>query len=335
LETNHHASLTAPEVASLWSQYMFETMSICFTRYALNHMEDEDIRNLYEHALVLSKKHVEKIKTFFSEEGYPIPVGFNEKDVNINAPRLFQDPFYLQYLYVMSMQGLTGYALSVSTSVREDVRAYYIQCNTDTMELYNKIMELLLSKGLMVRPPVLTPKEMVSFAKKQNFLSGWIGNRRPLTAMEIGDISFNMTKMNLHIALKLGLSQVAESKDVRNVLTRGVNISNKHVEVFKSIFDEEKLNSPISFQALVTNSNQSPFSDKLIMYQIQYSTQIAIAFYGAALSVNARRDLGGHYTRLTGELLKYAEDCANLIIEKGWLEEPPMASDRDVLSKKD
>lgn len=36
---------------------------------------------------------------------------------------------------------------------------------------------------------------------------------------------------------------------------------------------------------------------------------------------------------LTSELLRYGEDGANLMIENGWLEEPPKASDRRKLSK--
>jgi hypothetical protein len=69
------------------------------------------------------------------------------------------------------------------------------------------------------------------------------------------------------------------------------------------------------------------------MYQVQLSTQIAIAFYGTALSVSARRDLALKYVMLTAEIAKYAEDGANLMIDHGWLEEPPKASDRRALTK--
>lgn len=65
---------------------------------------------------------------------------------------------------------------------------------------------------------------------------------------------------------------------------------------------------------------------------IQLSTQIAIAFYGSAFSVNARRDLGAKYLLLTNELARYSEDGANLMISKGWLEQPPLATDRNELS---
>jgi hypothetical protein len=325
--------LTAPELSALWTQYLFDTMSICLFKYALHHIEDQDIKDIYITALELSERHVQQIEDFFKGENYPIPQGFTEKDVNIGAPRLFQDPFYLFYLYIMTLQGLTGYSLSISTSIRSDLRKYYITCNSETKVIFEKTIDTLLTKGLFSRPPVLTPPESIDFVEHQSFLSGWFGERRPLTAMEIGDIFFNMNKMHLHAAMKVGFCQVASSNKVRKYIKRGLEISTKHMATFESIFREEKLNFPTSWQSQITNSTTSPFSDKFMMYQVQLSTQIAIAFYGTALSVTSRRDIGLQYVMLTAELVSYAEDGANLMIENGWLEEPPKASDRRALAK--
>ncbi|NWQ41467.1 DUF3231 family protein [Bacillus sp. EB106-08-02-XG196] len=326
-------SLTAPEVSSLWTQYMFDSMSICFIKYALEHLEDEDIIEIYKDSLVLSERHVEKVKEYFVGEGISIPKGFTEEDVNIHAPRLFQDPFYLYYIYIMVLQGLTGYALSVGTSIRADLRKYYISCNTETMMLFEKTIDTMLTKGLYTRPAVLTPAKDIDFIKHQSFLAGWFGEKRPLTGIEIGDITFNMNKMHMHVALKVGFSQVAASKKVRQYINRGTEISNKHIAAFGKIFREEMLNSPMSWQSHVTSSTTSPFSDKWMMYQVQLSSQIAIAFYGTALSVTSRADIAEKYIVMASELVRYAEDGANLMIENGWMEEPPKAIDRRALSK--
>ncbi|MFT4414304.1 DUF3231 family protein [Fredinandcohnia humi] len=325
--------LTASEISSLWTQYMFDTMSICFFKYALEHIDDKDIIDIYEVGLGYSERHVKSIAAFFTQENFPIPQGFTEIDVNTTAPRLFQDPFYLNYLYIMTLQGLTGYSLSLSTAIREDIRKYYIECNGEVTSLYVMTIDALLKKGLFVRPPILTPPIRVDFVKDHSFLTGWFGERRPLTAMEIGDITFNMNKMNLHTALKVAFCQVVSSRKVRQYIKRGMEMSNKHIQIFDTIFREEKLNSPTSWQSMVTNSTTSPFSDKLMMYMVQLSTQIAIAYYGTALSVTSRRDLAKQYITLTGELTMYAEDGANIMIEKGWFEQPPLASDRRALSK--
>jgi hypothetical protein len=327
--------LTAPEISGLWTQYMFDTMSICFIKYALEHIEDQEIIEIYQQSLEISERHVQQVKAFYKGDGFPIPHGFTEEDVNIHAPRLFLDPFYLYYMYIMILQGLTGYALSVGTSIRADLRTYFITCNTETMVLFDRTIDTMLTKGIYSRPPIISPAESVDFVKQQSFLTGWFGERRPLTGLEIGDITFNMNKMHLHVALKVGFSQVAASPKVRKFINRGTEIANKHIAAFEKIFREEKLNSPISWQSHVTSSTTAPFSDKWMMYQVQLSTQAAIAFYGAALSVTARYDLGEKYVALTSELVRYSEDGANLMIENGWLEEPPKASDRRKLAKGD
>lgn len=334
METNSPIRLSAPEIASLWTQYIFDTMSICFFRYALEHIEDYEVKSIYQTSLEISKKHVEEITVFLLKENHPIPRGFTEKeDVNIHAPRLFQDPFYLNYIYIMTLQGMTGYALSVSNSIRSDLRKYFKTCMSETMELFDQSIDLMLSKGLFTRPPIITPPESIDFVKHQSFLTGWLGDRRPLNAIEIGDISFNLLKMHLHAALKVGFIQVAQSKEVRQHFTRGLDIANKHINIFESVFKEDKLNSPISWQSMITNSTSVTFSDKYMMYQIQLSAQLSISYYGSALSVNARRDLGAKYLRLILELLHFADDGANIMIKNGWLEQPPLASDRESLAK--
>jgi len=334
LETNNSIRLTAPEITSIWTQYIFDSMSICFFLYALEHIEDQEIKSLYQTALELSRKHIQETTEFMVKEKYPIPHGFKEKeDVHAIAPRLFQDPFYLNYMYIMTVQGLTGYSLSVSSAIRSDIRKFYITCVTETMMLFDQTIDAMLSKGLFVRPPVISPPDTIDFVKHQSFLTGWFGKRRPLNVMEIGDIFFNMTKMHLHAAIKTGFSQVAQSEEVRQHIKRGLEISNKHLRVFESVFNEEKLNSPVSWQSMITNSTTPPFSDKYLLYQIQLSTQLSIGYYGYALSVNSRRDLGLHYVRLTVELMKFAEDGANIMIKNGWLEQPPTASDRDFLTR--
>jgi hypothetical protein len=333
LKKSNPIRLTAPEIASLWTQYIFDTMSICFFRYALEHIEDHEVKSIYQTSLELSKKHVQKITEFMSKENYPIPLGFTEEDdVNIHAPRLFQDPFYLNYIYIMTLQGMTGYSLSVSNSIRSDLRKYYITCMSETMELFDQSIDLMLSKGLFTRPPIISPPDSIDFVKHQSFLTGWLGDRRPLNAIEIGDISFNMLKMHLHAALKVGFIQVTQSKEIRQHFMRGLDIANKHIKIFESVFKEDKLNSPISWQSMITNSTSMTFSDKYMMYQIQLSTQLSLSFYGSAMSVNSRRDIGADYLRLILELLKFGEDGANLMIKNGWLEQPPTASDRESLA---
>lgn len=57
-----------------------------------------------------------------------------------------------------------------------------------------------------------------------------------------------------------------------------------------------------------------------------------IGHYGTGLATSSRRDLSVQYTRLSAENARYAEDGANIMIENGWMEQPPLAADRDALA---
>lgn len=73
---NHHTKITAPELATLWSQYMNDSLSHCILRYFVHHVKDEDIKDVLIYALDLSERHLQKVKEFLTEEKYPIPIGF-------------------------------------------------------------------------------------------------------------------------------------------------------------------------------------------------------------------------------------------------------------------
>ena len=100
--------LSAPEIANLWTLYLRETMAICMTRFALRHMKDEDIRSIFEQSLGISEQHINYITEVFNQFKFPIPLGFSDKDVNYEAPPLFTDALWLEYLHDMITHGLSG-----------------------------------------------------------------------------------------------------------------------------------------------------------------------------------------------------------------------------------
>lgn len=326
------ARLTSTEIAALWTQYMNDTMSICFSTYALEVIEDHEIRTIYEKGLSLSEAHVLEIKKFFVGEQFPIPYGFTEQDVNTKAPRLFLDGLFLNYMLIMIYHGMTGYAVSLQVSSRPDIRAYYSKCLSETIQYYNAIMDVALSKGLYTRPPYIHSSEIPEIAEK-DFMTGWLGKRRPLSAIEVSNITFNMNKTYLSKAFFMAFAQIARDKKVKRYLQRGLELSTTITEVFNTFFLESNLNFPISWESMVTNSTTPVFSDKFIMFHTAFLSSSAVGFYGAGQAVCMRRDLSAQYLKLIGQQLLYSEDGAELILERGWFEKPPMAEDRDKLMK--
>jgi Protein of unknown function (DUF3231) len=75
-----------------------------------------------------SINHVEKVKEFLKSDDFPVPIGFSGNDYTPNSPRLYSDVLCLHYINIMSLHGCHGYAGSVSTSSRSDVRQYFTEC---------------------------------------------------------------------------------------------------------------------------------------------------------------------------------------------------------------
>ncbi|NYE07520.1 hypothetical protein F4694_004331 [Bacillus niacini] len=324
--------LTAGEMAQLWNQYLNDSASICVLTYFREKAEDDEIKPIIDFAIELSKRHVKTITSILTEEKNEVPHGFSvEEDVHLTAPRLYSDSFVLNFINQMSKVGLTLYGAAVAASVRNDIRTYYTNCLTETMKLYNLSTELLLSKGLFIRSPNLPNLEKVEFVKKQWFMLDVIGEKRPLVAAEVDNLFANLQRNALGVAVLTGFSQVAKNKDVKQFFLKGLEVGNKHIKLFRGKLEESKLPAPMGWDAEITNSTTQTFSDKLMLYLTSGLISMSVGYYGTGVSQSPRGDLSSMYNRLSLEVQMYAEDGANIMIKNKWLEQPPMASDRDEL----
>jgi len=333
-ETNHNIKLTSTELSALWTTYMNDTMAICVLSHFLKHIEDAEIKPVIEYALQLSNEHIQTVTEIFKNEDFPIPDGFGNQDVNLDAPRLFADTFYLHYLHQLGKIGLSAYGVALPTCARTDIRKFYNECVESSAELYEKTATVLLNKGLYARSPYIPNPDKVNYVEKQSFLTGWFGNRRPLNAVEVSHLYINIQTNTVGKALFIGFSQVAQSKQVRKQMERGSQIAGKHIEVFSSLLSENNLPSPETWDHLVHTSNAQTFSDKLIMFHTSLMCTAEIGNYGAAIGGSMRRDLSTQYTRLLGEIGLFAEDTVNIMIDNAWLEQIPLTADRHKIAEK-
>ncbi|MFE8700808.1 DUF3231 family protein [Cytobacillus sp. FJAT-54145] len=324
--------LTAGELAQLWSQYLNDSASICILTYFLEKAEDKEIQPVIEYALEISKLHTQKITALLTDEKSKVPHGFcTEKDIDINAPRLYSDSFVLNFINQMSKVGLTLYGAAVSSSARSDIKAYFINCLEETIELNKRSTDLLLSKGLFIRAPSIPYIEEVEVVKKQWFMLDVFGEKRPLIASEVDNLFNNLQRNALGVATLTGFSQVAENKDVKQFFLKGIEIGNKHLKLFRGKLEESKLPAPMTWDSEVTNSTTHTFSERLMMYFTSGLIAMSVGYYGTGASQSPRGDIPSMYNRLSLEIQMYAEDGANIMIKNGWMEQPPIAADRDEL----
>jgi hypothetical protein len=299
--------------------------------YLLNKAEDKEIQPILQRSLDLSVEYTKTFADIFTQENIPVPIGFTDEDVNINAPRLFSDSFSLFYAYNLSKIGMTNYSLSLTHTARGDIRQFFSKTILESIDLFNRIADIALSKGLFIRAPQVEVNKETDFIDKEGFLAGLLSEPRRLLVTEILNIFSNTLTNLIGRALTIGFSQTAESEEVCKYMFRGSDISAKHTKVFTNMLVSENIPAPSTPQSFVTDSTIAPFSDKLMMFHISVLNAAGIGNYGVASAASLRHDIQATYIRLSAEIALYAQDGLNIMIKNKWMEQPPQAIDHKKL----
>ena len=330
---NKEIRLTSSEITGLWTQYIQETMAICIIKFVLKHVKDPEISSFFKFSLGLAEKHLKKLDNIFENEKIEPPKGFTDEDVNLNAPPLFTDIFWLNYIHDMTLHGLAGYTMSFSVSARKDIRDHYYECNIDTMDLYNKSIDVLLSKGIYQRSPYFSTKKKSQPITEFAYVMDLFGDKRPLNSMEAGNIYFNLKKSIVLKTLIEGFKQVIQDQDIDKFMNHCLNTVSKNIEIFSSTLEEENLHSPRLLNSEVTDSEIAPFSDKLMVFHTGFLFHLATTYYATAMITSMRIDIVGHCDASILRDLKTIASFGKILIDKGWMEELPMADDRQELDE--
>lgn len=131
------------------------------------------ILNVLEYALGLAETFIKEIGEIFQKENFPIPVGLTDEDVNLEAPRLFSDEFYLYYLQYAGKAGMSIYSSAIPIVTRKDIRDFFVKILSDVVKLLTKTSEILQSKGLLMNAPTVPNPKEVDFVTNQSFFR-WI-----------------------------------------------------------------------------------------------------------------------------------------------------------------
>lgn len=327
-------NLTSAELGVLWNTYMIESLVHHMYAYFLKNAEDPDIKNHLQYSHDTTRDTLGYLEGFFKREGLAVPRGITSEDINLNAPRLFADKYYIVFEEYASRFGLSSFSLGYTQCSRLDMREFMKKHFVERLILINqKIVELSLAKGVHVRPPyVPTPKE-VDFVKRQSFFSGFFGEKRPLTVLEITHLFTNAYINTLGRTTLIGYSQVAKSKEVKDHFLRGRDLATKYFKDLVNILIDENIALPSGLTGEVLETTESPFSDRLMLFHDTLLASTGLGNYGMAIVASPRSDLATLYSKVAVEAAAYAKDGADLMIKNGWMEQPPTAPDRDALTK--
>jgi len=310
---------------------MAECMSIVFLKHMVAKSKDPSFHNVLQLALNTSSLRIESMENLFNTIQHPIPYGFGEKDVDINAPELFSEEFCVMYTRFTSKYILINYSFAFSDCTRSDFRQLFTGFIDGTKAVITTADNVLIAKGLLPKQPNIPVPEKAAFINNKGYYGSIFGANRPINAIEISNIFNIMTfKRNMR-ALKLGFAQVVKSEKIRDYLNRGLNIADKQLDILASFLHKEDLPGPETLDFRVTDSIDSPYSDRLMLYHVTVMIAYIAQSYGHGITNTARQDIGLAFTRLMIEIIKYVKDGVGILIENNWFEQIPQAADRQEL----
>lgn len=333
MQTGTRSNLSSPEISSLWISYMQDNVDVCVYELFLSKVKDAEIRSLMEYIKNICEQRNVKQREVFNQEGLPIPYGFTKDDININAPALFTDSFYLWYINIKVYSKMGAFSLFLNNVSRPDLREYFSKWLMETTDIYNKDVDLLTAKGIFMDAPKVEILKEVTFVKENSFLGSLFGEQRSIVTNEVTAIYAKILYNIVSRALYAGFGQVAASKKVRDFMYRGRDMATKHIETLSDKLYKENVPVPSTSDSFITDSTAAPFSEKLMMFLALTLDQLLTMNDGVALVSSFRKDLQVVYTLNTVEHNKFSADGYNIMVENGWMEQPPQVVKSENLVK--
>jgi hypothetical protein len=184
---------------------------------------------------------------------------------------------------------------------------------------------LRLSKGIFIRAPRVAVTKEVQHIKSQSFVYDWFGEKRALLAIEITQI-FSVIYGNIvGGAVTSAFGQVSKEKMNAKYFFNGKSIASKQIDGLTSILIKEGIPIPSSSDSYVTDSTVAPFSEKLMLNHTIALASSGITRVGMSIPNIMRSDLHLKYIKFMADDMKYSKDGSDILIDNGWLEQPPQA----------
>ncbi|MCD1259483.1 DUF3231 family protein [Paenibacillus athensensis] len=322
--------ISATELATVWMAYQEKTLMLQFMKIWLEKAEDPQAKDILQQAYTHLLTHLQRLKGLFQSEDAVLPVGFDESDIVLGVPRLFDPHFDLMWLRAIAKVEIGLYGLHSSMSYREDVRSLQTCFTQEAQEIYNRTTDYLLRANILVRPPYISMPVKVEFVKDKNYMSGfnWFTENRPLNAIEIAHLYQAVETNIIGIQMMNGFAQAAAHQDVREYFQEGATLAQKIVSNLSEVLTKSDIQPPASWLGKATTSTVSPFSDKLMMYLTSLLTNFGLGSSVIGSAFSLRSDLPARMMMLGKDIMFYAKKGGKIMTEHGWMEEPPQSENR-------
>lgn len=318
-------SITSSEIGTLWITYQQKTMVLRMLEYFIEKADDNEAKQIMTELYSEINPCIDQIINIFQKEGAVIPVGFTEKDVHKDAPKLFDNGFDIMFLRMIKEISMAMHTLNITMSYREDIILLYRELTMMTQRYYESCTKYLLKKGLMTRPPYVSMPKTVEFINDTNYLSGFnpFTEKRPLNTVEMANIYHGIESNITGMQMILGFAQCAHENEVRKFFTNGGELSKRIIKEMTEVILQNDIQVPATAGGNVTNSTVAPFSDKIMMYCVSLFCSFSLGGNSLGTAFSLRNDLPAKLASFMIDIFDYAHTGAKIMIRNGWMEEPP------------
>ncbi|MDR6880965.1 DUF3231 family protein [Bacillus sp. 3255] len=328
-------SISASELGTLWLTYQQKTLILRILEYFMEKTDDPEARNIMGGLWQDLSHYVDKIVDLFDTQGIVVPVGFSKGDVNLEAPKLFDNGFDIMLLRVLKEISMGMYTLNLNMAYQGVVMDIYEGLTAVTQNVYKRSTEYLLKKGILTTPPKVTLPHANEFVESEDYLSGFhlFGSKRALNTIEVGILHHGIETNNIGLQLISGFAQCANTAELREYFAKGMELAKKQIKTFEDILLESDIQFSATSGSTVTTSTLAPFSEKLMMFCIHLLNTFGMVSCSFGTIFTLRNDLSLKSGLITKDVYVYTREGIKLMIKHGWLEEPPQMEDRRQLIK--
>lgn len=328
-ETN--VGLTSTEISNIWSSYLKSSMELRFFQYFFETTDNIEIKNIVEKLVDFSQKSLSDLKEIFLKENHTVPLGFTEKDVRLDADKVFSDTFILYICHDITMLSLSTYPAAFPDCTRKDVRNYFQTAIEFTVQIQTEITDLMLSQGIFLKSPQVAMDHRIDLVDNMNYLNGLFGGSRPVNAAEIANLSRVINRARFSKMVLVTFSKLASHKEVKQHFSKGRDALEKVLDSLEEVFEKENISYSASGDYNIFDIKNSPFSDKLMLFFVNTCLgMFCFIMVNQALTSSLRTDIVTKFTMISTQMKKFYGKGLLLTITEKWLEQPPQALDRKV-----
>ena len=239
--------LSAPEVGTLWLTYIEKTLIMRMLEYFIEKSDDQQATNIMGGLWQELNYYVLQMEEIFKEQGMVKPIGYTTADVNLEAPKLYDNGFDIMFVRILKEVSMGLYTINMNMAYNAKVMQIYEGLTTVTQKIYKLATLYLLEKGILTLPPKVTMPKTTEFIESKKYMSGFnpFVKKRALNDIELGILHHGIETNNIGLQLITGFAQCAQNKDAKQYFTKGMELAKKTIKTFSEIL----LDSNVQFSA--------------------------------------------------------------------------------------